>query len=174
MACWELGLQLKRDWLPALEKADVKLLVVGIGTAESAKAYAEEIGLPPEIVFGDEEAASYKALNFVNSNFEEDGRKRGMRMITERTSESIKGRKNGRNVKLFGLIELPFLATNDDLEEAVKIYKPLTPQGDNALDKTMVQGGVLAFEGDKQFFKHRDTSVGVHASPEKVFAAIGV
>jgi len=173
MACWELGLQLKRDWLPTLEKTDVKLLVVGIGTAESAKTWAEEIGLPPEIVFGDEEADAYKALKLVNSNFDEDGRKRGMRMLTERTTQSIKGRKNGRNVNLFGLIELPFLATNDDLEEAVKIYKPLTPQGDGALDKTLVQGGVLAFEGDIQTFKHRDTSVAVHADPEKVFAAVG-
>ena len=27
MACWELGIQLKRDWLPEAEKAKIKLLV---------------------------------------------------------------------------------------------------------------------------------------------------
>ena len=33
--------------------------------------------------------------------------------------------------------------TNDDLETAKEIYKPLMPQGDDALDKTLVQGGSL-------------------------------
>jgi hypothetical protein len=33
--------------------------------------------------------------------------------------------------------------TNDDLETAKEIYKPLMPQGDNALDKTLVQGGAV-------------------------------
>lgn len=173
MACWELGLQLKRDWQPVLEKAGVKLFVVGVGSGNSAKEFAEQVGLPPEIVFGDDDASAYQALNFVNSNFEEDGRQRGMRMMTDKTTQAIKSRKNGRNVKLFGLLEIPFLATNDDLEQAVKIYKPLMPEGDDTFDKTLVQGGVYAFEGEKQIFKHRDTSVGVHADPQKVFAAVG-
>lgn len=173
MACWELGLQLKRDWLPKLENAGVKLFVVGIGTGESAKEFAEQVGLPADIVFGDERAAAYQALEFVNSDFDEDGGQRGVRMLTEESSQAIKSRKNGRNVKLFGILEVPFFATNDDLEEAVKLYKPLMPQGDDALDKTLVQGGVFAFEGDRQIFKHLDSSVGVHANPRKVFAAVG-
>lgn len=173
MACWELGLQLKRDWQPKLGNAGVKLFVVGVGTGESAKEFAEQVGLPADIVFGDEEAAVYRALNFVNSDFEEDGGQRGLRMLTEESSQAIKSRKNGRNVKLFGLLDIPFFATNDDLEEAVKIFKPLAPKGDGALDKVLVQGGVYAFEGDRQIFKHLDTSVGVHANPEKVFAAVG-
>lgn len=98
MACWELGIQLNRDWLPETEKANVKLFVVGIGSGESAKEFAEQLGLPAEIVFGDEEAESYKNLRFVNSDFSEDGRKRGMRMMTERTAEAVKSRANGRPV----------------------------------------------------------------------------
>lgn len=174
MACWELGLQLKRDWQPKLENAGVKLFVVGVGSSNSAKQFAEQVGLPPDIVFGDEEALAYQALNFVNSNFDEDGRQRGMRMLTDKSTKAIKSRKNGRNVKLFGLLEIPFLATNDDLEEATTIYKPLMPEGDNSFDKTLVQGGVYAFQGGEQIFKHRDTSVGVHADPQKVFAAVSV
>mmetsp|Transcript_66061 Transcript_66061/g.213056 ORF Transcript_66061/g.213056 Transcript_66061/m.213056 type:complete len:175 (-) Transcript_66061:32-556(-) len=172
MACWELGLQLKRDWLPELEKAGVRLLVVGIGTAESAREFATEVGLPPEIVFGDEEAAAYKAVRLVNSDFEEDGRKRGMRMMTGKTFEAITSRANGRPVSFFGLFDIPFLATNDDLEQAKEIYKPLVPQGENSLDKTLVQGGMLVFKGDEQVYQHRDTSVGVHAEIERVLAAV--
>ena len=44
----------------------------GIGSGESAKEFAEQLGLPAEIVFGDEEAESYKNLRFVNSDFSEE------------------------------------------------------------------------------------------------------
>mmetsp|Transcript_41309 Transcript_41309/g.76867 ORF Transcript_41309/g.76867 Transcript_41309/m.76867 type:complete len:175 (-) Transcript_41309:123-647(-) len=171
MACWELGIQLKRDWLPEAEKANVKLFVVGIGSGESAKEFAESVGLPADIVFGDEEAASYQAMNFVNSDFTEDGRKRGMRMMTEKTVEAVKSRANGRPLSFFGLFDIPFLYTNDDLETAKEIYKPLMPKGDNAMDKTLVQGGMLVFNGQQQIYKHRDTSVAVHAELTKVMEA---
>ena len=171
MACWELGIQLKRDWLPEAEKSNIKLFVVGIGTSESAKEFAEQVGLPAEMVFGDDEAATYQAVQFVNSDFSEDGRKRGMRMMTEKTAEAVKGRANGRPVSFFGLFDVPGLYTNDDLEAAKEIYKPLMPKGDNSLDKTLVQGGVLVFNGKQQVYKHRDTSVAVHADLAKVMAA---
>lgn len=172
MVCWELGIQLKRDWMPQLEAAGAKLLVVGVGSAESAKTYAEEVGLPPEIVFGDAGAAAYQALNFVNSDFEEDGRQRGMRMLTEKTSKAVQSRANGRPLSFFGLFDIPFLFTNDDLEAAKEIYKPLMPQGDNQMDLTLVQGGAVVFRGEEQLYKHRDTSVGVHATLEKVVSVL--
>mmetsp|Transcript_1187 Transcript_1187/g.2508 ORF Transcript_1187/g.2508 Transcript_1187/m.2508 type:complete len:175 (+) Transcript_1187:366-890(+) len=172
MACWELGLQLKRDWQPELEKVGAKLLIVGVGTSESAKEFADQVGLSPELVFGDADAAAYKAARFVNSDFEEDGRKRGMRMMSEKGTAAIKSRANGRNVNFFGLFDIPFLATNDDLEQATKIYKPLLPQGEKSFDLTLVQGGVLVFNGNQEVFKHRDTSVGVHADLQRVLASL--
>mmetsp|Transcript_34704 Transcript_34704/g.63024 ORF Transcript_34704/g.63024 Transcript_34704/m.63024 type:complete len:176 (+) Transcript_34704:380-907(+) len=172
MACWELGLQLKRDWLPAFEKAGVKLLVVGIGSIDSAKTFSEEVGLPSDLTFADEDAASYQAIGLVNSDFQEDGGMRGMRMLTQKTADAVKGRANGRPVNFFGLFDIPFLFTNDDLETAKEIYKPLMPEGENAMDKTLVQGGVLAFQGDQQIYQHRDTSVAVHAQLDKVLAAV--
>lgn len=171
MACWEFGIQLKRDWMPALEAVGAKLLVVGIGSAASAKTFAEQVGLPADIVFGDEEADAYKALKMVNSDFSEDGGERGRRMISEATTEAIKSR-GGRPIKLFGLFELPFLLTNDDLEAAKDIYKPLMPQGQDVMDKTLVQGGALAFKGTTQVFEHKDCSVGVHAELSQVLAAM--
>jgi hypothetical protein len=171
MACWELGIQLKRDWLPELEKAGAKLIVVGIGSAESAKTFAEQVQLPTEVLYGDDEAALYKAIGMVNSDFDEPGGERGRRMLTDATVEAIK-KRNGRPVKLFGLIDLPFLYTNDDLEAATKIYKPLMPQGEQVMDKTLVQGGVVVFQGNQQVFMHKDISVGVHAELSDVLEAV--
>eukprot|EP00439_Symbiodinium_sp_Y106_P044251 s4615_g5.t1 len=92
-------------------------------------------------------------------------------MMTEKTGQAVKSRANGRPVSFFGLFDVPGLFTNDDLETAKEIYKPLMPQGDNSFDKTLVQGGVLVFNGQKQIYRHRDTSVGVHADLTKVMAA---
>lgn len=170
MACWELGIQLKRDWLPELEKAGAKLIVVGIGSAESAKTFAEQVQLPTEILFGDDEASLYKALGMVNSDFSEPGGERGRRMLTDETIEAIK-KRNGRPLTFFGLFDLP-LYTNDDLEAAKDIYKPLMPQGDQVMDKTLVQGGVVVFQGNQEVFMHKDSSVGVHAELSDVLEAV--
>lgn len=173
MACWELGIQLKRDWLPELEKINAKLLVVGIGSSESAKTFAHQVGLPTEILFGDDDANAYKAIKMVNSNFQEPGGERGRRMLSDKTVEAIK-KRDGRPVKLFGLFDLPFLYTNDDLEAATKIYKPLMPTGDMVMDKTLVQGGMLAFSGMEQRFMHKDSAVGVHAELSPVLEALAM
>lgn len=171
MACWELGIQLRRDWLPALERANAKLIVVGIGSSESAKAFADQVGLPAEILFGDDDALLYQAIGMVNSNFDEPGGERGRRMLSDKTVEAIK-KRGGRPVKLFGLFDLPFLYTNDDLEAAKEIYKPLLPQGENVMDKTLVQGGMVAFRGKEEVFMHKDSAVGVHAELPQVLEAI--
>lgn len=160
--------------MPELEKAGAKLLLVGIGSSESAREFAEQVGLPTDSVFGDDSAAAYQALRFVNSDFDEDGRKRGMRMLTERTTDAIKGRSNGRPLSFFGLFDIPLFYTNDDLEAAKGIYKPLMPQGENSMDLSMVQGGALVFKGEEQLYRHRDPSVAVHASLEKILGALGV
>ena len=47
MFCQELGAQLARDVLPALSEATsprVKLIAVGIGTAERGREYCEHVG----------------------------------------------------------------------------------------------------------------------------------
>ena len=50
--------------------------------------------------------------------------------------------------------------TNDDLETAKEIYKPLMPQGDDALDKTLVQGGPDRAVFTRDFGRHWDFSRG--------------
>mmetsp|Transcript_94929 Transcript_94929/g.247774 ORF Transcript_94929/g.247774 Transcript_94929/m.247774 type:complete len:109 (+) Transcript_94929:403-729(+) len=94
-----------------------------------------------------------------------------MRMITQKTTDAIKARSNGRPVSFFGLFDLP-LFTNDDLEAAKDIYKPLMPQGDNVLDLSLVLGGLLVFRGEEQIYRHRDAGVAVHATLDKVLGAL--
>ena len=46
-------------------------------------------------------------------------------------------------------------------------YKPLMPKGSTMMrgvEKTLVQGGSLVFEGDRALFEHYDESSGAHAS----------
>lgn len=150
----------------------MKLVAVGIGTAESAREFAGQVGLPAEQVFADEEAATYKVVRMVNTDFEEEGGQRGLRMLSAETFEAIRGRANGRPWSFFGLFDIPNTATNDDLESAYTIYKPLMPTGEDATDKTMIQGGALAFDGRRQLLEHRDSAVGVHAELETVLSAV--
>lgn len=157
--------------MPALEEAGAKLFLVGVGSPESAREFAQQVGLPPEVVFGDASASTYQALRFVNTDFEEGGNWRGARMLTDKTTEAIKSRANGRPVSFFGLFNLP-LWTNDDLEAAKEIYKPLMPQGDNTMDLTLVQGGLLVFQGEEQLYRHSDDAVAVHARLDDVLAAL--
>eukprot|EP00418_Pyrodinium_bahamense_P077270 CAMPEP_0179054710 /NCGR_PEP_ID=MMETSP0796-20121207/22928_1 /TAXON_ID=73915 /ORGANISM="Pyrodinium bahamense, Strain pbaha01" /LENGTH=157 /DNA_ID=CAMNT_0020751345 /DNA_START=114 /DNA_END=587 /DNA_ORIENTATION=- len=155
-----------------MEKAGVKLFAVSIGTAESAAEFASQVGLPAEMVFADEEAVLYKALNFVNSDFSEEGGQRGARMLSAATFDAIKRRANGRPWSFFGLFDIPWSATNDDLEMAKELYRPLLPQGEDAMDKSLIQGGAFAFQGSKELLGHRDSNVGVHVEMEQVLAAI--
>ena len=64
MFCWELGLQLRRDVLPALDATGVKLFAVGIGSQESALEFADRLEFPAELMLADtsEEADAYAAV----------------------------------------------------------------------------------------------------------------
>lgn len=161
--------------MPTLKNTGVKLFVVGIGTLDSAREFAKQLDLPAEIMFADEGALSYQAVKMVNSDFDEDGQRKGMRMLTGSTWESVKKRKGGRPVSFFGLFDLPMLATNDDLE-AVKpgggIYKPLMITGEKATEKSFVLGGILGFDGDGVIFKHKDKNVGTHANLQDLLDAV--
>ncbi|CAK0834579.1 unnamed protein product, partial [Prorocentrum cordatum] len=143
--------------------AGVKLVAVGIGTAESAREFAEQVGLNVEQVFADEDP----------------------QMASTCISPSCLARASlspGRSPSVVSKVRLARAtilcappantATNDDLESVYKIYKPLMPAGEDATDKTMVQGGTLAFDGRRQLFEHRDSSVGVHAELERVLSAV--
>lgn len=169
---------MQRELLPAVCPLDAngsaKLAVVGIGSLEAAQEFADALGLPREVVFADEGALTHKAVGTVNSDFEESALTRGKRMMTAETWRAVASRRGGRRVSMFGLFDLPAVATNNDLE-AVKpgagIYKAFSLEGDQAADRSLVLGGALVFNGAKLLMAHYDEVLGAHADMEWVIGA---
>ena len=148
MFCQELGAQLARDVLPVLRggKPSVKLVAVGIGTAERGREYCEHVGLPAETLLCDPENAAYDAL----------GLKKGVAttFFTVDTPFAIldRARKDGAA----------------DLIDATKRWKPwLPPKNDQGLQ----QGGAFVFEGPDLLFSHFDPSTGAHAKLDDLLEA---
>ena len=161
MFCWELGLQRRRDVLPALVATGVKLFAVGIGSQESALEFADRLEFPAELMLADtsEEADAYAAVGTRNTQRDATGKQifEGVEsMWSQRTNDAIKAR--GR----------------DDLNEITGSlfnpgpYKPLMPTGPKAMERTFVQGGAFVFEGSKELYGHYDFSSGDHADLDEV------
>jgi len=49
---------------PRLDAKNIKLLFLGIGTADRAKDFAAQIDFPEENLYADPDSACYKALEF--------------------------------------------------------------------------------------------------------------
>jgi len=147
--------------LPKLTKAGVKLFLVGIGSVESARTFAERVELPSNMLLADEseETDVYAAIGARNTQRDEKGKMvfEGIEsMWSEKTNDGLKAR--GR----------------DDLNSVVGslfkpgIYTPLMPKGPKAMDRTFVQGGTFVFDGSKPLFEHFDFSSGDHADLDEV------
>ena len=140
MFCQELAAQLARDVLPPLSAASpsVRLITVGIGTAERGREFCEHVGFPAENLLCDPENAAYDALGLnkgVQSTF-----------FTVDTPLAILARARKDSAK--------------DLLEATKRWKPwLPPKNDQGLQ----QGGAFVFAGEDLLFQHYDPSTGAHA-----------
>ncbi|CAK0906098.1 unnamed protein product [Prorocentrum cordatum] len=169
--------EMQRELLPAMGPLDAdgsaKLAVVGIGSLEAARDYADALGLPRDVVFADEGAVTHRAVGTVNSDFEENALTRGKRMLSMETWRAVVRRRGGRRVSI-GPFDVPALATNNDLE-AVKpgagIYKEYSLEGDQAADRSLVLGGALVFNGVKLLMAHYDQAPGAHADIEWVVGA---
>lgn len=159
-------MQLRRDVLPALNDADVKLFAIGIGSAESARVFAEKIEFPADLLFADESdtADAHSAVGTRNTNRDADGKQifEGIgSMWSAETNDAIKAR--GRD-DLNSITGNPFQPGP---------YTPLMPMGKSlfdpkAMERTMVQGGMFVFDGGEEIFAHCDASSGAHADLEEV------
>lgn len=167
-----------------------KLAVVGIGSLEAAQEFADALELPRELIYADEFALAYQAIGTKNADFSrplEDGPplvpeirrlrediRAGAFLLSEKTWEAVQRRKGGRKVSAFG-VDLPVLTTNDDLE-AVKpgggIYRPLQPEGERAVERSLVLGGALVFDGAKVLMAHMDGVAGAHVDLDWVRGAM--
>lgn len=155
---------MRRDVLPVLEPAGVKLFAVGIGSAASAATFAEKVEFPASMLFADEseESDAYAAVGTRNSARDESGKAifEGVEsMWSAKTNDALKTR--GR----------------DDLNSVVGslfkkgIYTPLMPKASTTqktIEQTMVQGGTFVFDGKRELFAHYDFSSGDHADLDEV------
>lgn len=147
---------LRRDVLPVLEKQGVKLIAVGIGSAESAKTFAEQIEFPADMLLADEseENDAYAAVGTRNTGRDDTGKAifEGIEtMWSKRTMDGLKVRGRDDLNSIVGSLFRP------------GIYVPLMPKASTqqkTIEKTMVQGGTFVFDGTNEIFSHFDFSNG--------------
>ena len=152
--------------LPPLTDADVKLYAVGIGSAESAKTFADKVEFPAELLFADESDTSdaYAAAGTRNTKRDENGKQifEGIdSMWSADTNDAIKTRGKDDLNSITGSLFKP------------GIYVPLMPTGKGlfdprAIEKTLVQGGTFIYDGPNEIFAHYDQASGAHADLDEV------
>lgn len=154
-------MQLTRDALPALTQQNVGLVVVGIGSVEAGRTFAERTGLPLDglLVDDTEETIVYRAVGTRNSQRDPVTNKQLFEgvgsMWSGATTDGIKAR--GRD-DLNTVVGNPFRPGP---------FKPLLPTN---MEATMVQGGSFVFEGTRALLEHYDVSSGAHLSLEELLA----
>lgn len=134
---------------PLLDKEGVRLIAIGIGTAERAKEFCAHVGFPEECLYADPENVAYDALQ-LNSGI-------GSTFFRPETP--------------LALLRRVFDGKTGDLGNALSRWQVWIPP---KLEQGLQQGGVFAFEGTKVVFQHYDPSTGKHADFSKVLASVGV
>ena len=154
-------MQLKRDAFPAFEEAGVKLLVVGIGSVESGREFAESLDFPKPLLLVDEseQTDAYRAAGTRNSGRDEKTGKQVFEGVSSMWSDATNDAINER-----GKEDLDGITGNLFNPGP---YKPLMPKGKSlfdmaAIEKTLVQGGSFVFRGEETLLRHIDQSSGAH------------
>jgi len=156
--------QLRRDALPRLRAAGVGLRVVGIGSLESGRTFAQQTELPAELLFVDESDTSdvYAAAGTRNTKRDASGKAvfEGVgSMWSSSTNDAIRERGREDLNAITGSLFKP------------GIYKPLMPKASTmtrTFEQTMVQGGAFVFDGDRVLLEHYDESSGAHVSLDEL------
>lgn len=157
--CWERAIQLKRDVLPALKEKNIPLLVVGIGSLESGRTFAEQIDFPVSNLFVDasEETDVYRSIATRNSQRDPQTGKQVFEgigsMWSDQTTIALKDR---------GLEDLNYVTGNIFQPGP---YKPLMPRN---IESTLVQGASFVFDGRRNMLRHYDWSSGGHVPIEEL------
>lgn len=150
---------MKRDVLPALRERDIPLIVVGIGTVESGKTFAERLELPQELLFVDttDETSAYEMMATRNSQRNPDTGKQIFEgvgsMWSSWTTDAIEDRGRDDLNAITGNLFQP------------GPYKPLMP---STTEATLVQGASFVFDGKNALLEHYDESSGAHVSIEEL------
>lgn len=161
-------MQLKRDALPRLDAAGVKLFVVGIGSAASAREFCDALEFPVERLLVDESDLSdaYRAAGTRNTQRDGENEKQ----IFEGVGSMWSGATNDA-IRTRGKADLDAIT---GLPWRKGPYKPLMPKGSTVMrgvEKTLVQGGSFVFDGRTTLLEHYDESSGAHVELDALLDA---
>jgi len=150
--CWELATVL-RNQLSTLEANNIKLVAVGIGDVEKARAFCEETGFPAANLFSDT-GETYKALGF----------RKGLQdtFFRPETPQALQNRvQKGSNKELSEVLPRYAQAWQRD---GTKWLPPDFQRGISAgLEQGLQQGGQFVFKGKDVIFAHVDPGTAAHA-----------
>lgn len=162
MFCWERAVQLKRDVIPALDKKNIPLFVVGIGSVESGQTFAQQLDFDADRLLVDttEETDAYRSVGTRNSQRNAETGKQQFEgiesMWSQATTDAIEDRGRDDLNSITGNLFLP------------GPYKPLMPKN---MEATFVQGASFVFDGKKTLLERYDESSGAHVTIEELLAA---
>ncbi|CAD7702888.1 unnamed protein product [Ostreobium quekettii] len=145
----ELARQLRRDVIPILQPAGVKLFLVSIGPPERGLEFCKVTNFPPEQMLADPDNILYDAVGFYRGV--------GVTFFNYNTPLSILRRflKNGAA----------------DLGEAMQLWKIWIPP---KIEQSLQQGGSLVFQGSECVFANYEEATGAHVDLDAlVRAALG-
>lgn len=137
MFCQELARQLRRDVIPKLDAAGIKLFFISIGPPERGLEFCELTGLPTDRMLADPGNILYDAIGF----------RKGVSttLFSIQTPISILQR----------LMDGRF----SDLAEATSTWKTWIPP---KMEQTFQQGGAMIFKGQDCLLIHYDKATGAH------------
>lgn len=136
--------------------------MVGIGSVESGRTFADQIDFPKELLLVDttEQTDAYQSAATRNSQRDPESGKQlfeGVEsMWSQSTNDAIKERGREDLNGITGNLFQP------------GPYKPLMPSN---MESTFVQGASFVFDGEKSILEHYDDSSGAHITIEKLLDA---
>jgi len=131
---------LRDEVLPAVQRKGGKMFFVGVGTGEAAKEFASQLGIAPELCFGDEDGEVGEAV----------GLAKGFKtMWNPPAVDNLMARNDEASLKALGV---SFKGAVD----AIGIKKLAPAKSADALR----QGGTFVYRGSTPLLEHFDSKVG--------------
>lgn len=125
----------------------MKLFLVGIGTVERSRDFADVTGFPKELLMADPDNVLYSALRL----------KKGVLATFFSQATAFSFLKRIRRGSL------------GDLGTVLKTWVPWNPP---KLDQALQQGGMFVFDGEECIFTHYDRATGDHADYDEVLRIV--
>lgn len=152
--CWEHAAALRDNVLPAMKKSGGKLFLVGVGSGQAAREFAAELNVDAALCFGDEGGSVGDALGLAKGAKTMWNPKAVSAMMERNDQESLKALGEGYKAAA-DRIGIPNLAPKE-------------------IKDTLRQGGTFVFKGDELLLEHYDEKIGMYASIDDIFGAVGL